>query len=54
MRALTVIGGLLISPYTVYELKKHLASKLVRYYPSSIYKKESELKQSFYKSNYLD
>ena len=30
MRVLTVVGGSLINPYTLYALKSHMAEKIVR------------------------
>ena len=34
MRALYIMGFLLLSPYTTYVLRSHLAKTLVRYVPS--------------------
>lgn len=34
MRALTIIVGLFLNPYTLYTVKAHLASNLVRFVPS--------------------
>ena len=34
MRALTIIVSVLLNPYTLYTLKSHLASNLVRFVPS--------------------
>ena len=35
MRACTIFGGLIISPYTLYVLNSHLTKSLVRFVPSS-------------------
>ena len=49
MRALYILGFVLISPYTLYVLKSHLAKTLVRYVPSAIHSaqtEENEIKES--------
>ena len=35
IRALNIVGEVLINPYTMYALQAHLAMNLVRYIPSS-------------------
>ena len=53
MRALTVITSVLVNPYTIYALKSHITSKLVRIVPSI--KEESEIKRSnTFRKSYLD
>ena len=61
MRALTVIGGMIVNPYTLHMLKSHLTHNLIRIVPSknnSIIRSDTGRKKlvrrKSFQSSYLD